>query len=318
VRDSLADARIWLLLTGDRTTIAGGALLLIVAGTYGLIALDLIDVGAGSQFPAVLTSGGLGGLLTLVTLTLTINQLILSRVFGSPGGLESRFEGSVDFRRTVESVAGLRADVSDPGTFLASIGSALEYTGAAARAAVASRSTVPEGFEGYADHLVAYGRSLDRAGADSTTADVLLLILGPEYANLYNASRAYSDDESLPEDARRHAGNAAELMKGVAVSRQFYKTLVIQQDLARLSRRMAVLAFVAVPGVYWMSTVYIESSPPTTTVGESAIVPVVVALTGLLFAPLALLLSYILRVATITLYTASVGPFVPPEERFTE
>ncbi|EMA43688.1 hypothetical protein C449_12752 [Halococcus saccharolyticus DSM 5350] len=34
-----------------------------------------------------------------------------------------------------------------------------------------------------------------------------------------------------------------------------------------------------------------------------------------MFVPLAILLSYILRTASVARYTVSVGPFVPPEAR---
>ncbi|WP_458188353.1 hypothetical protein [Haladaptatus sp. NG-WS-4] len=45
--------------------------------------------------------------------------------------------------------------------------------------------------------------------------------------------------------------------------------------------------------------------------------PVVVLGFGVVVSPLAVLIAYVLRVATIAFYTVSVGPFVPPEEQST-
>lgn len=39
---------------------------------------------------------------------------------------------------------------------------------------------------------------------------------------------------------------------------------------------------------------------------------------GLIFSPLVVLISYLLRIATVTLYIASVGSFVPPIESIEE
>lgn len=45
---------------------------------------------------------------------------------------------------------------------------------------------------------------------------------------------------------------------------------------------------------------------------------VVSAALGTAVSPLMLLMSHILRVATISLYTVSTGPFQPPQERYEE
>jgi len=58
------------------------------------------------------------GLLTLLTVALSVNQLVLSRLFGSAGTLSDQLEGTLDYRRTVEELAGVAASPNEPTAFL--------------------------------------------------------------------------------------------------------------------------------------------------------------------------------------------------------
>lgn len=68
-----------MLLTGGRLKLVGvlsGGLALL---TFGLVRGDVIYVGDGSTFATVLASGAFGALATVVTVTLSINQLVVSQ-----------------------------------------------------------------------------------------------------------------------------------------------------------------------------------------------------------------------------------------------
>jgi hypothetical protein len=118
----------------------------------------------------------------------------------------------------------------------------------------------------------------------------------------------------LSEEAQTELEALLELMKSVAVFRQFLKTLAIQQDLARLSRLVAYTGVLALATVFVCTNLYTSSSNATLSVG--VLRPLVSLGLGVATLPLALLVSYVLRIATISRYTVSVGSFVPPEERF--
>ena len=81
------DLREWFLLDGNRLVIAGGVVILIfgllsVAEWTGLIPLT-------DTMPMFyLFSSLIGGNLTLITVVVSINQLLLSREFSSPGELQ--------------------------------------------------------------------------------------------------------------------------------------------------------------------------------------------------------------------------------------
>ncbi len=88
----------WFVLSGNRHIVAAGFTLLVVAATFALVTADLLAIGPSSNAATLLASGIASGTLTLVTVALSINQLILSRVFGSPNGLSDRLQGTRELR----------------------------------------------------------------------------------------------------------------------------------------------------------------------------------------------------------------------------
>jgi hypothetical protein len=73
----------WLLFRGNRLLIDGIALGLIWVISFMSIEFRVLEVGSSSTMPTLL-GGIIAGQLTLFTVTLSINQLILSRMFVSP------------------------------------------------------------------------------------------------------------------------------------------------------------------------------------------------------------------------------------------
>ncbi|MFC4358230.1 hypothetical protein ACFO0N_09750 [Halobium salinum] len=313
-------AKRWVLLTGDRTRLAVGLAALVTVLCWALVKADFVYVGAGSNLSTVLSSGMLSGLLTVITVTLSINQLILSRVFGAPHELTDQLEGNLDFRRTVEEIADVHTSPNDPGSFLALIADTLEREAAEFERHVGDADAEPEtdvDIEEYVQGMVEYAEHLGDAEGSEDTFDVLLITLGTQYADKMDTTRRLQSElgGSLPDESMELLDDILELLKGVATVRQFFKTLALQQDLAQLSRRLIYTGVVAVPVAYFFAQVYVGGSPPSLTL-PAAWLPVVASVSaGLVSLPVAVLVSYLVRVATVTMYTVSVGSFIPPEER---
>ncbi|MFC3478210.1 hypothetical protein [Halobacterium litoreum] len=310
-------AKRWLLLTGDRVALAAGFSLVLVTLTLALVETDVVYVGDGSTYASVLSSGMLGALATIVTVTLSINQLILSRVFGSPADLTDQLEGNLDFRRTVEDIADLDSSPNDPGSFLAVVAETLESEAAALERTATDADLdddVTETVTEFTSSVVEYADRL-AAGRDSeSTFEVLSLTFGTEYADLMDDARGIQRGVAadLPDDADGNLDAILELLKAVAVVRQFFKTLAVQQDLASLSRQLIYTGVPAILVTYYLAQVYTAAAPML----PGAWLPGLAAVaTAVVFSPLSVLVAYILRVATVTLYTVSVGSFIPPEER---
>jgi hypothetical protein len=316
--DTLNPVKQWCFLTGSRSLFTAVVLFGILVVTGVLVETGIVYVGAGSSLRSTLASGMFSGLLTLITVALSINQLILSRVFGSPADLTDRLEGNLDFREKVEEIADVPASPNEPGAFLALIAEELESRAAQVeRLVVESDEQLGDEFEDLTSDLVKYAEHLGEAEGTENTLEVLHITLGTEYADHIDTTRKLQNKygDRLPEEATGHLESMLELLKSVAVIRQFFKTLAIQQDLAALSRRLIYSGVVAVLLTYYLSAVYTASSSMPTTIAAGYMPVVMTVVTPLVLSPLVVLVVYLLRVATVTLYTASVGSFVPPEER---
>lgn len=306
----------WLLLGGNRIAVAGLLAAAVVAVFLPLTQFGVLAIGPGSAVAAAFSSGFIAATVTLVTIALSINQLILSRVFGSPNELFDQLQGTRDLRQRVREHAGEPSVPNDPAEFLALVAETL--TDRANRLA----STVPDSNEDpaatvttYADGIAAYGDSITgKVESGTAIVNVLEVILGTEYARNLTATERLRNEygDQLPEAAGAELDAIEDLLESVAVTRQFFKTLSLQQDFARLSRVVAYSGLVALVVSVVLALLY---RPSAVTIPEQWL-PVVFSVgLGIVLAPLAVFIAYVFRAATIARHTVSVGPFVPPDER---
>lgn len=311
--DSASD---WLFLNGDRRIVAAG-IVVAFAGIVGLfVFLGLVAVGVDSSVSQVFGSGLTAGVVTLVTIALSINQLILSRVFGSPNTLRDRLDGSRVLRERVAELAGEPVSPNDPATFLSLLAVTLsERATSAASILEQDESETPTELTEALRNIAEYGRSIDdHAEAETPVSDVLSVIVGTEYAinmaAVEHLQNAYAG--SIPAEAEVELRVLEDLLESIAVVRQFFKTLVLQQDFAVLSRQLVYSGLIALLGSVSLTLVY---RTDTVTIDPSVLPILVPVVLGVVVTPLGVFAAYILRAATIAHRTISVGPFVPPEER---
>lgn len=305
----------WFLIHGDRRAVAATVVLVVVAVVGLLVGAGVLAVGPDGYVATLFGSGITAGLVTLLTVALSINQLILSRVFGSPDSLRDRLDGARELRHAVEEVAGEPASPSDPGEFLSLLARALRDRATALETAIGSSAwQPPTEVERTVRGVAEYGAFIDdRASGSTKIVEVLEVILGTRYAEYLVAVHRLQGAHaaSLPEEALTEARAVETLLEWLAVTRQFVKTITLQQDFANLSRLIVYSGLVALLIAVAMTLVYRTGS-----VGVPAdLLPLVVTLgTGVVVSPLALFVAYLLRAATIAHRTVSVGPFVPPSE----
>ena len=308
-------AKRWLLLTGSRMGLAVGLTIGIAVLSALLSVTGVVYVKAGSNLATALSSGLLSGLLTLITVTLSINQLILSRVFGSPSDLTDTVEGSIEFREDVERIADVPVSPNEPGEFLALIGRTLSDHAERLHTHLETNGTFSDDFEQFTQRIDDYGEHLADAGDTDDPFEVLVLTLGTEYAqNMTETRRLQAVEDDLSDDADETLRGILSLLKAVAAMRQFFKTMAIQQDLARLSKQLIYAGLAAVLTTYYLSHVYTAASSLPTAIPEASMPLVTSVAAGVIFSPLMVLITYLLRIATVTLYTVSAGSFIPPIE----
>ena len=207
---------------------------------------------------------------------------------------------------------------NDPAEFLELVAETLTERANRLGSSPGDADGLPGEVAEYAAGIAAYGESMSgKIEGQTAIVNVLEVILGTEYARNLTATRHVRNQygDRLSEAAVAELEAIVDLLEAVAVTRQFFKTLSLQQDLARLSRLVAYSGFVALVVSIAMALIY---RPDSVTVPARHL-PLVFSLAiGVILAPLAVFLAYVLRSATIAHHTVSVGPFVPPEERTDE
>ena len=306
----------WVLLHGDRRTVTGMIVLGVVALVAVFTALGIFDVGPDGMASTMFASGFTSGIMTLMTIALSINQLILTRVFGTPQGLMSRLEGTRDMRRDVEVLATEPSSPNDPADFLSMLATTLRNRAADLRAAIVSSDWEhPEEVSEVVQDIEDYGEDIDaRLAGKTDVVEVLEVVIGTEYARnmtaVHHLQNKYGD--SLSEDVKAELQAVNDLLESIAVIRQFFKTLTLQQDFAHLSRLVVYYGLTALVVTISLALVYRTNAVTV----PASVLPIVVSLgMGVVVSPLAVFVAYIVRSATIAYRTASAGPFIPPEHK---
>lgn len=309
-------AKKWVLIDGDRLIVASLFVIGSFLVTYGLTTLDLITFRPASAVSTMFGSGIVSGIFSLITITLTVNQMILSRVFGTIDGLTDRIDGSLDYRHTVEDLAGKPGSPNQPDEFLVLIGETItERADAFENALSETDRNSKDDIDEYLSDIRTYANKIESVEGTEDTLQIVSTLLGPAYAqNLTATDRLLrTDNVKFSEEARAELDSILELIKSVAIARQFFKTIAIQQDLAQLSRLLAYIGVPVLLGTFLVTTMY--TTIPSTTVAQPLLAEVVSLGIAIVFIPVSILLSFILRAASVARYTVSVGPFIPPEEQ---
>ena len=305
----------WVLVEGNRLVVAAGIIVLFVLAVWVLFTSGVIHIGADSSAPSLFASGLTAGVITLVTIALSVNQLILSRVFGSPHGLSERLNDSRAFRQSIEEMAGVPSSPNDPAAFLSLLARTLDERATILEESIVESSwSPPEETLDVIRDISDYGDGIEEDLEEKTDiVDVLYVVLGTTYAKNLAAIHHVENDhnELLSEDLQADFNAVEELLESIAIARQFFKTLVLQQDFARLSRYMVYTGLVGLLATITLTLIFRTNA---VTIPGWIIYHFVSVGLGFVVAPLAVFTSFVLRAAVIAEKTVSVGPFVSPSQ----
>ena len=312
----------WLYLDGHREAISAGLLVAVFGVSLLLIRADVITPAEAGDITGL--SGALiGGMLPFITVVLAINQLILSEEFGTTGAFRERLEETRKYRYEIESHTGVSPTPVEPSEFLRTVIESKRETTAAllddpGEFTPAIRDEIEE-FVASTEPRDAEAID-DLAGATFGTFAVISVILDyndPWQLQEVRRIRERADGEySAAVDER--FDRLEELLRDIHVARQYFKTVHMQQELADLSKLLLYVGFPTLLGGAFVLLAYGNlldlGLPP-------AVYAVIVSATiTALFSPFAVLLVYVLRIATVARRTAAdFGPFVLqqriPEDR---
>lgn len=306
----------WVLLVGDRrlvATVFAAAFALWFSAVQAFAAVPILD--AQALFYAY--SGLIAGNLTLITVIVSINQLLLSRELKSPDELSTQIESVVEYREDVEAATGQIAPVKPQG-FLRLLVEATRED-AQRLGGFARDGVIAAGGAELEEIVTTITRQMDRVddllGESGTDIfSVLSLMLETNYAEQINGLRTiqatYADDFADVVDEA--IDDLVDRLQEIDIARQYFKSIYIQQELATLSR---ILLYTGLPAVAVATATLLVLTVPASDPGVVPALPLVLPVTltiGLL--PLAILASFFLRAATITKLTAATLPFTTPEQ----
>jgi hypothetical protein len=309
---------LWVLLSGNRLIVAGGLLaVLLVAYT----ALEFVGFTAVQEFGALSTAFGalVSGNITLITVVLSINQLVLSRALGGVGVLESNIEEVSDYRERVRRETGQEVTPAEPAAFLELLLRSTREEASRLRRRVTAigdtelQTDVNEMSDRLTDHI---DHVLTLLGQPNTGVfGALAATLSTNYARELNAVRRiqvrYGDH--LTEEASETLDTITRRIKDVDIARQYFKTMYIQEELSYFSR---LLLYVGIPAEFiTVATLVAMSKSGGSLSGLPLTLPLLApVVVTVAFAPLAMLFSFVLRVATVAQNTVSPAQFTTPDD----
>lgn len=294
----------WLLVSGHRPAVAVGILALM---TGVVLVPDFTRFAIRNTTPLFYISSALvGGNITLITVVVAINQVILSQELESPGSLRDEIEQTADYRRGTFDRA---VPPTEPSDFLQQL---LEQTRERAHSL---ESLLPDSADGTNDRLLDdlpehCERTSDRLESTSNTlSSAVVPLIGSDYADYihdcYRIQSNYGEENHEQLLATLDALHSD--LENLNVAHQYFTTAFIKEELATLSRLLVYVGTVAVSvpiALLYQLTTYSGASPPMP--GLFALTVSTVAV-GLL--PLAILIAFFLRVSTVTQHIAVITPF---------
>lgn len=306
----------WVLLDGPRTLVAGITALVLFAFIVLISSSGFAPLRDVQPFFYIFV-GLITGNLTIITVAVSISQLLLSKELKTPNELRSQMEGVIDYREEVEAATG-RVPPVEPLEFLRFLFESTRQE--AQQLGGLTISELDEELYEEIDQVVSeVTNRADRMDAllqeaDGSTFTVLSVTLTTNYAReihrLRQLQSQYSDQ--LPSQTEELITDLVHRLQEIDIARQYFKGIYLREELAVLSRHLFYIGLASVAtvigGLFVFTAVQgVSVSPASLTV----IMPLIITI-GVL--PISLLFAFILRIATVSQRTAATLPFTTPHQ----
>ncbi|MFB9809464.1 hypothetical protein ACFFQF_32310 [Haladaptatus pallidirubidus] len=318
-RAGASQLKIKILLEVNRWVIVGGLaasifVTLVLVGTFGPAPIPVL---LQYQDPIdTLFQGLVSGVITGVTLILTINQLVLSQELDPIGTQRERMKGALSFRQDLEDATALAVSPAQPSTFLRALIEAIR------RKAITLEDAMDTGIDGdmrdeiedTVDGITDNAEEAQEQLTDSQfgTFNVLGAALGFNYSRKVHDLRRLRNlhSDSLPDEVNERLNDLLEVIKFFGPAREHIKTLYFRWELIDLSRAILYAAIPSLTTTFLMILFYNPREIPGEILGVPNTLWLVSLAVAITILPFLILLSYILRIATVAKRTLAIGPFV--------
>ncbi|MGM0405905.1 MAG: hypothetical protein ACQEQM_07180 [Thermoplasmatota archaeon] len=310
--------KLWFFLEADRWLVTA-ILLLIVFVTFLLVGYlyspaegvirtsDSVD----TLFQALLTAT-----ITVATLVLTLNQLVLSQEFGAVGDQRERMKKAMDFRQDVADVIQAPVSPSRPAQFLRALVQISKKRAQDLKGAIVdtNKEELKEEIEDLTESLIGNADQVADGLDDAQfgTFDVISSALNFNYSwKIFTARRIhqkYSDD--FNEEGEKAIERLIEVLSLFGPAREHFKTLYFQWSIINLSLWIIGTTIPALLVSVSMVAFFNASTYSLIIFGSETLIFVIALASTISLVPFFILLAYILRIATVTKHTLSIGPFI--------
>ncbi|WP_435147587.1 hypothetical protein [Halobaculum sp. P14] len=309
-RTALRRAWTWVLLDGSRwwVTAALLALLFVVLGPVGhaLLAVVEVETALAERHTVVpLVSTFLSGNFLLVSIVVSVSSLFVSQEQNTLPQQFGRVQSVVEYRRRLEDVAGLDHAPAAPERLLRVLSAeVLERAQQLQDELRAVDVDVRADVDAYVSSLSAETGEMNRElDGGATTFDVMLATMDYDHDRQINDLRGLRAEygDALDERAEDRIDELLTLLQYFATAREYFKTVYMRQEFARLSRNLVVVSLPTI-GLVSFALLHLNRLP------QSHYLIVTVHVVAL--APFTLLSVYVLRVSAVSSRTQAAGQFV--------
>lgn len=301
----------WLFVDGNRLLLTG----LFVGLTYVVLVAVSTLIGPLQREETspmfYLFSALAGGNFTLVTIVISVSQLVVSRQLGTPGEIRDRIEVSNDFRETVEETSDVDVAPVTPTGFLHYLVEQAASLVRPLRREAAARdgeewAELYEATDRLSAHLGRVESNLARP--EVSLASALSVTLETNYsADIFRLETIRATyGERYPESLRDGLDLLSVRLRQVDVGRQYLKTLYVQDELSELSIN---LLYVGIPAVLASVVMLRGFSVGFETISPDVLFAFVPVGITVALAPLLMLFAYVLRITTVARRTIAITPF---------
>ena len=251
-------------------------------------------------------------------LNLHLEQLILTQTFGTPGEFEDQLTEPAEFRGDVERDADLSINPADPSVFLRKqLEAILDCTERLRENANATSELMP-----FVTDLIQGSEDARQRlqGIEGTNAFELLSVsIDYDASYMLHRLRAERATRDIPLDVTGVLDDLEALLEDIPITGLYFKSVHVQQQLADLSKLLLYVGTGALLYGGFIVTSYenILAVEP----GRTVLIFVVCGALAAAFAPFAVLVAHVMRIATVARRTsADFGPFllrqqIPDEEQ---
>lgn len=307
----------WFVLVGDRLILAG---LLTFIFALGVLSVEIAGIVAVRDTTEMLYlfQALVGGNLTLVTIVLSINQLVLSREFRTPGELHDQIENVIAFRNHVKEATGTSTAPVNPSDFLSTLLTSMQDKSHRLKevsqqeehsSLTADAETLASTLSSHTDEIISV-LDTSQNGIFSTLAVTLETNYSEQLNEAYRIQTVHENE--LTPAMQDTLDDLTDTLKQVDIARQYFKSIYMQSELARLSRILLYVGTPAIGSALLMLFIYTGATNPPVAAGYLEVLAPTVVILG--FTPLAVLFSFLLRVAMVAQRTVAITPFTTPNQ----